>query len=120
MTPSPPWSTSATPAPSPRKPSRPQSRRTPKPPTTSNFSSAPPWPLSVSERPVVAPLLRPNQTPVISTEGGAFAAAAEKSASPPAPIPATTAPLHLSLPLLVLFHLTQNPSFRPKLLTVSP
>jgi hypothetical protein len=44
--------------------------------------------------------LTPSSPPpnsVISTEGGAFAAAAEKSASPPAPIPSTAAPLHLSL-----------------------
>ena len=52
-TPSPPWSISATPAPSPKKPSKPPSTKTPKPPTTSKLSSAPPWPQSASPPPPI-------------------------------------------------------------------
>src|SRR6266851_5673120 len=50
-TPSPPWSTSATPAPPRKKRSRPPSPKNPTQPTTSNFSSAPPWPPSADKPP---------------------------------------------------------------------
>src|ERR1700687_5085740 len=86
MTPSLPWSISATRAPSRKRRSKPPSRRTPKPPTTSNFSSAPRWQPSGRDTPVVAGLALATVALALAVHAVILSAAKDPDAPHPASI----------------------------------